>query len=49
MNEEINKQFEDFQKELEIREKKLKDIVKFEPDDRLDMIIDELKNKTDIL
>lgn len=45
MNEELNKQFEEFQKDLEIREKKLKGLVRFEKDERLDLLLQELKQK----
>lgn len=45
MGEKINKEFEEFQKQLEIRNKKLKGLVKFEPDKKLDDIMKELKDK----
>lgn len=45
MGDRINKEFEKFQKELEIRKKKLKLLVSFEPDKNLDVILDELKQK----
>lgn len=45
MNEELNKQFEEFQKDLKIREKKLKGLVRFEKDERLDLLLQELKRK----
>lgn len=49
MSDIINKEFENFQKELEIRNKKLKGIVRFKPDDKIDELIKELKEKTIIL
>ena len=45
MGDKINKEFENFQKDLEIRKKKLKLIVKFEPDDKLEKELKELKDK----
>lgn len=45
MGDKINKEFEKFQKELEIRKKKLKLLVKFEPDKTLDDALNELKDK----
>lgn len=45
----INKEFEDFQKDLETRSKKLKGIVRFKPDEKIDELIKELKEKTIIL
>lgn len=45
MGDKINKEFEKYQKDLETRNKKLKLIVKFEPDERLDEVLDELKDK----
>lgn len=49
MGERINKEFEKFQEELKNREKKLKLITTFEPLDKLDDAINELKNKEVIL
>lgn len=46
MGDKINKEFEKFQKELEIRKKKLKLLVKFVPDDKVDKILNELKDKS---
>ena len=45
MGETINKEFEKYQKDLETREKKLKVPISFEPDEKLDDILDELKDK----
>lgn len=45
----INKEFEDFQKDLETRSKKLKGIVRFKPDDKIDELIKDLKEKTIML
>lgn len=45
MGEMINKEFEKFQKELKKREKKIKYITSFESSDKLDDVINELKNK----
>jgi len=45
----INKEFEDFQKDLETRNKKLKGIVRFKPDEKLDELIKNLKEKTIML
>lgn len=49
MGEEIYKEFEEFQKQLEIRNKKLKPFVKFENDEKIDDILDELKDKEVVL
>ena len=46
MEEKINKEFEDFQKELKTREKKLKLLVHFDLDENLDEALKELKEKT---
>ena len=46
MGEKINKEFEEYQKDLKIREKKLKMLVNFTPDENIDKILDELKDKT---
>ena len=45
MGEKINKEFEEYQKELKTREKKLKTVVHFESDDNVDKVLDELKDK----
>lgn len=45
MGEKINKEFEEYQKDLKTREKKLKTIVHFEPDEEVDKVLDELKDK----
>lgn len=45
MGEKINKEFEKFQKDLETREKKLKLLVKFDLDEKIDEEIKELKEK----
>lgn len=45
MGDKINKEFEKFQKDLEIRKKKLKLLVEFEPDKNLDDILKELNDK----
>lgn len=45
MGEQINKEFEKFQKELKIRNKKMKYVTTFEPLQKLDNVIDDLKNK----
>ena len=49
MGEEINKEFEEFQKNLEIRNMHLKTKVVFEPDDKLDEMIEDIKNKDIVL
>ena len=41
----INKEFENFQKDLEIRKKKLKLRGEFEPDKNLDDVLKELNDK----
>ena len=43
MGDKINKEFEKFQKDLEIRKKKLKLLVEFEPNKNLDDVLKELK------
>ena len=43
MGDRINKEFENFQKDLEIRKKKLKLLIEFEPDKNLDDVLKELK------
>ena len=45
MGDKINKEFEKFQKDLEIRNKKLKLLVEFEPDKNLDDVLKELNDK----
>lgn len=45
MGEKINKEFEEYQEDLKTREKKLKTIVHFEPDDEVEKAIQEIKNK----
>ena len=45
MGDKINKEFENFQKDLEIRKKKLKLLVEFEPDKNLDDVMKELNDK----
>ena len=45
MGDKINKEFEKFQKDLEIIKKKLKLLVEFEPDKNLDDILKELNDK----
>ena len=49
MGEKINKEFEEYQEDLKNREKKLKTIVRFEPDEEVEKILDELKHKEIIL
>lgn len=45
MGDKINKEFEKYQKDLEIRKKKLKLLVRFEPDEKVEKVIEELNNK----
>lgn len=45
MGEKINKEFEEYQKDLESRNKKLKTIVRFEPDEEIEELLKELKDK----
>ena len=45
MGDRINKEFENFQKDLEIRKKKLKLLIEFEPDKNLDDVLKELNDK----
>ena len=45
MGDKINKEFENFQKDLEIRKKKLKLLVEFESDKNLDDVLKELNDK----
>ena len=45
MGDKINKEFENFQKDLEIRKTKLKLLIEFEPDKNLDDVLKELNDK----
>ena len=45
MGDKSNKEFEKCQKDLEIRKKKLKLLVQFEPDEEVEKAIEELNNK----
>ena len=45
MGDTINKDFENFQKDLEIRKKKLKLLVEFEPNKNLNDVLKELSDK----
>lgn len=45
MGETINKEYEEFQKYLDKKEQKLKLLVKFELDDSIDEVIEELNKK----
>lgn len=45
MGDKINKEFEKYQKDLEIRKKKLKLLVQFESDEEVEKAIEELNNK----
>ena len=45
MGEKINKEFEKYQEDLKTREKKLKILVHFDPDEEVEKILDELKKK----
>lgn len=45
MGEKINKEFEEFQEDLKTRDKKLKTVVHFDPDEKVDEILNELKDK----
>ena len=49
MGEKINKQFDDYQKDLEKRNLKLKTLVYFEPDEKLEEVVKELKDKKIVL
>lgn len=49
MGEKINKEFEKYQEDLETREKKLKTIVHFEPDEEIEKSLEDLKSKQIIL
>lgn len=46
MGENINKEFEEYQKQLKIRNKKLKNIVHFDTDNTIDELLKEVKSKT---
>ena len=48
MGDKINKEFEKYQKDLEIRKKKLKLLVRFEPDEKVEKAIEELNKKKDM-
>ena len=45
MGEKINKEYEEFKKYLDKKEKKLKLLVSFDLDDNIDEVIEELNNK----
>lgn len=45
MGEKINKEFEEYQKDLKTRDKNLKPIVHFEPDEEIEKALEELKDK----
>jgi basic membrane lipoprotein Med (substrate-binding protein (PBP1-ABC) superfamily) len=45
MGEKINKEYEEFQKYLDKKEKKLKLLVDFNLDDDIDKVLEELNNK----
>ena len=45
MGDKINQEFENFQKDLEIRKKKLKLLVEFEPNKNLNDVLKELSDK----
>lgn len=45
MGDKINKEFEKYQEDLETRNKKLKTIVHFDPDEEVEKILKELKDK----
>ena len=45
MGDRFNKELENFQKDLEIRKKKLKLLIEFEPDKNLDDVLKELNDK----
>ena len=48
MGDKINKEFEKYQKDLEIRKKKLKLLVQFEPDEKVEKAIEKLNKKKDM-
>ena len=45
MGEKINKEYEEFQEYLNKKEKKLKLLVRFDLDDNIDEVIEQLNNK----
>jgi hypothetical protein len=45
MGEKINKEYEEFQEYLDKKEKKLKLLVRFDLDDNIDEVIEQLNNK----
>ena len=45
MGEKINKEYEDFQEYLNKKEQKIKLLVKFDLDDNIDKVIEQLNNK----
>ena len=45
MGDKINTEFENFQKDLELRKKKLKLLVEFEPNKNLNDVLKELSDK----
>ena len=45
MGDKINKEFQNFQKDLEIRKKKLKLLVEFEPNKNINDVLKELSDK----
>lgn len=45
MGEHINKEYEEFQKYLDKKEQKLKLLVKFDLNDDIDKVLEELNNK----
>lgn len=45
MGDKINQEFEEYQKDLETRNKKLKEVVRFESDKKLEELLKELKDK----
>lgn len=45
MGERINKEYEEYQKYLDKKEQKLRRLVKFDLDDDIDKVIEELNNK----
>ena len=49
MGEKINQEFEKYQEDLKTREKKLKTIVYFEPDEEVEKALEELRKKEIIL
>lgn len=49
MGEKINKEYEDFQKYLNEKEKKIKLLVKFDLDENIEDVLNELNNKDIIL